>query len=436
MVQAFDFTDPVLRQNNVAVAWFEGLNQMIAVYNLMAAWHKGRQNATMRAEYEAKRKFYRAENLKAQRRYADGRIAVPYAAPENVLKFPFDEERIRTPANGADGRAADSMASTTWSIFNEAGYNPMGIDQVLDLSISEPGSIVLSALNSNKPEFFGAAAGEAARTEQGLTATVINSGSIGWGSMGIDFKIPMDVSSTRYLIVTARGGHGGEKFMVTLRDRGWKLFDTVQASTDILPSPTNGLGVTAQELVIDLAALLKDPLRNPGNLDLTRLAQLAIEIGSATVGNGLGATVIVEDMRFAKSLSASSPLDPVRGKPFKAPGAAPLDRLGTRPERSRRPASSRQNPGFWRGSSPLDQKVERLLADLKNEGDFITRAEAAFSLGQISVDEKDKKEVVEALVVLTRDREAVVRDMVAWSLGNLAHPVALAALKRWRYNGE
>ncbi|MEK6584090.1 MAG: hypothetical protein AABY66_04450, partial [Nitrospirota bacterium] len=53
---------------------------------------------------------------------------------------------------------------------------------------------------------------------------------------------------------------------------------------------------------------------------------------------------------------ASSPIDPVRGGSFQAPGAASFDRLRTRPERSRRPASPRQNPRFWRGSSPVKGK--------------------------------------------------------------------------------
>ena len=135
-IKGFDFTDKrgaakAERKRMISIEWTCG---MINTYCIYSNYYKKKGKA-YRAKariYRNKAKFYLREMDKKQLRFGGkkDKLSYPYATRASWLVF-SDSYWWTTPANGADGQPAGSVAGTAWRIF--AGkFNPLNAEGGLE----------------------------------------------------------------------------------------------------------------------------------------------------------------------------------------------------------------------------------------------------------------------------------------------------------------
>lgn len=145
--------------------------------------------------------------------------------------------------------------------------------------------------------FYGGTKGvlETSTTDPSVRSfSVVYTGNMVWGSAGINFISPKDISGFKSIVIRAKGTKGA-KFVLNFRSQEWRVYDVIQAGTAAVPR--KGLTTEFQDVVIDIE---KDIIDRGGKLDLTGIAQLAFEVGKASADNKSGAEVIIDGVFFVK----------------------------------------------------------------------------------------------------------------------------------------
>jgi uncharacterized beta-barrel protein YwiB (DUF1934 family) len=108
-----------------------------------------------------------------------------------------------------------------------------------------------------------------------------NGNSLGNASMDVFLKEPVDLSENS-LVFTARGGQGGEKFDIIIKD--------TQNRSYFANSPTESLDPKWRQITISLSGVSEK------TMDAKKISNLRFEYGALTAGNHMGSTIYLKDI--------------------------------------------------------------------------------------------------------------------------------------------
>ncbi|MFH1379277.1 MAG: alpha-amylase family glycosyl hydrolase [bacterium] len=121
---------------------------------------------------------------------------------------------------------------------------------------------------------------------------LINSNRLNWGSVGIDLIQPYDLQNFNRISFKIKGRNGGERFQVILRDVDWTNYNVPECNSP--PIPEKGLESRWSYVHFNLDDL-------EGDVDLSYLDHIAIEIGSINTDNPSNAGIFIKDIYFNKA---------------------------------------------------------------------------------------------------------------------------------------
>jgi len=138
-------------------------------------------------------------------------------------------------------------------------------------------------VSPNTIEFAGSAKSESEITDQYLR--LVNSRGSGWANMKINFDEPLNLTKHK-LFFMAKGQRGGEKFLIALKDSTNKTYQSI----NIMPQ---GLSNVWQKVTINLK-------ETASAIDLNKVSEITLEIGSLTANNSVAATIYIKDLALTK----------------------------------------------------------------------------------------------------------------------------------------
>lgn len=152
----------------------------------------------------------------------------------------------------------------------------------------------LSTSNIARIGFYGCAADRSSYeliSNNRYYFKLINSSRLVWGSVGIDLNQPYDLADFNRISFKVKGRNGGERFQVILRDTDWTDYNVPESNSP--PIPEEGLKSKWSYVHFNLDEL-------EGDVDLSYLDHIAIEIGSANTENPPHAGIFIKDIYFSK----------------------------------------------------------------------------------------------------------------------------------------
>ncbi len=119
-----------------------------------------------------------------------------------------------------------------------------------------------------------------------------NAGSESWSTSSVEFTPNMDVSRYNSIVIWARAMESGQKFLVTVQDKGWKNKKEPQAVSPYFPLWGLPKGKILQ-VVIPFKAL-----NYKASVDYARLSRLGFQFGRETAGNTDGDIIEILGISF------------------------------------------------------------------------------------------------------------------------------------------